>query len=104
MMYESNEVDDWVRPAAQVVRCDLCAQVTPLDRYGLPGFSAALVDGLRALFSVSRGARLHSLLTKVGAPPVPCETDFHSCRVGARSSAEIDRKPPIQEPSAAKST
>lgn len=57
MMYESNEVDDRGRPAAQVVLCDLCAQMTPLDRYGLPGFSAALVDGLRALFTASRRKR-----------------------------------------------
>jgi len=57
-MCGSNEVDDRSRPVAQVVRSDLSAQIAPLDRYGLPGFSAALVDGLRALVSALRRARV----------------------------------------------
>ncbi len=57
-MCESNDDNDRARPGAQVVRSDLCAQIAPLDRYGLPGFSAALVDGLRALFSAFRRERV----------------------------------------------
>ena len=30
-------------------RADLCAQVAPLNRYGLNGLSSAIVDGLWAL-------------------------------------------------------
>jgi hypothetical protein len=45
---------DLARPEPQVVPCDLCAQITPLNRYGLLGLSAALVDWLRALFGASR--------------------------------------------------
>jgi hypothetical protein len=57
MLHGLNDSYDRSRLSEQVVRCDLCAQITPLDRYGLPGFSAALVDGLRALFSKSRRPR-----------------------------------------------
>jgi hypothetical protein len=56
MMTCLNDDHDRARPEPQV-RCDLCAQITPLDRYGLPGLSAALVDGLRALFGASRRGR-----------------------------------------------
>jgi len=37
-------------------RSDLCAQLAPLNSYGLNGLSSALVDGLRALASLSRSA------------------------------------------------
>jgi hypothetical protein len=35
---------------------DLCAQLAPLNRYGLPSLGAAAVDGLRVLIGVSRKA------------------------------------------------
>ena len=35
---------------------DLCAQLTPLNRYGLPGLGAVVADGARALIGVSRKA------------------------------------------------
>ena len=35
--------------APSLVRSDLCAQLAPLNLYGLPGLSAAVVDGLIAL-------------------------------------------------------
>jgi hypothetical protein len=35
---------------------DLCAQLVPLNRYGLPGFGAVVADGARALIGVSRSA------------------------------------------------
>ena len=35
---------------------DLCAQLAPLNRYGLPVLSAAVADGLRALVGASRAA------------------------------------------------
>ena len=52
-----NDDHDLARPEPQVVRCDLCAQIAPLERYGLPGLSAALVEGMRALFGASRRGR-----------------------------------------------
>jgi hypothetical protein len=44
------------RPDPRLVRSDLCAQLAPLDRYGLTGFSSALVDAARALLGASRRA------------------------------------------------
>jgi hypothetical protein len=35
---------------------DLCAQLAPLNRYGLPNLGAAAVDGLIVLIGVSRKA------------------------------------------------
>ena len=35
---------------------DLCAQLVPLNRYGLPGLGAVVADGARALIGVSRSA------------------------------------------------
>ena len=47
-----------VRPNDQrLLRNDLCAQLAPLNRYGLAGFSSALVDGLRAMFGATRRER-----------------------------------------------
>jgi len=59
---------------ASDLRRDLCAQIVSLDRYGLQDLSAALVDGLRALFRATRrrarcGGRLRALLRRVGAGP-----------------------------------
>jgi hypothetical protein len=42
---------------------DLCAQLAPLNRYGLPGLGAVVVDGARALVGVSRKA-LAAALTR----------------------------------------
>ena len=42
---------------------DLDARLAPLDRYGLAGFSSAIVDGLRALFGASRTAISGGALT-----------------------------------------
>ena len=41
-------------------RADLCAQLAPLNSYGLNGLSSAIVDGLRALASLSRSALSHN--------------------------------------------
>ena len=35
---------------------NLCAQLAPLNRYGLPGLGAIFADGARALIGVSRKA------------------------------------------------
>jgi hypothetical protein len=35
---------------------DLCAQLAPLNRYGLPGLGAVVAEGARALFGASRTA------------------------------------------------
>jgi hypothetical protein len=35
---------------------DLCAQLAPLNRYGLPGLGAVVANGTRALIGVSRKA------------------------------------------------
>jgi hypothetical protein len=35
---------------------DLCAQLVPLNRYGLPGLGAVVAYGARALVGVSRSA------------------------------------------------
>jgi hypothetical protein len=35
---------------------DLCAQLVPLNRYGLAGFGAVVADGARALIGASRTA------------------------------------------------
>ncbi len=71
-MCGSNDFHNQERPAAQVVRSDLCAQLAPLDRYGLAGFSAALVDGFRALFGASRRAPAQTAVARIadGRRPV----------------------------------
>jgi hypothetical protein len=48
---------------------DLCAQLIPLNRYGLPGFGAVVADGARALIGVSRSA-VSAVVSRhaVGAP------------------------------------
>jgi len=42
--------------ASRLIRSDLCAQLAPLNRYGLAGLSSALIDGLVALVNASRNA------------------------------------------------
>ncbi len=45
---------------------NLCAQLAPLNRYGLPGLGAVVVDGARALIGVSRKAA-GAVLTRSGS-------------------------------------
>lgn len=52
-----------MRGVSSLALCDLDARLAPLDRYGLAGFSSALVDGLRALFGASRNAIVGASLT-----------------------------------------
>ena len=47
---------DCAKVASPLIRHDLCAQIAPLDRYGLPGLGVALADGLLALVGASRTA------------------------------------------------
>ena len=42
--------------ASPLVVNDLCAQLAPLNRYGLPGLGAAVADVLRVLIGASRTA------------------------------------------------
>ena len=42
--------------ASPLVVNDLCAQLAPLNRYGLPGLGAAVAKGLRVLIGASRTA------------------------------------------------
>ena len=44
--------------ASRLIRHDLCAQLVPLNRYGLADFSAAVVEGLIALANASGRALL----------------------------------------------
>ncbi len=44
------------RPASPLFVDDLCAQLAPLNRYGLNRVGAALVSALRALTGASRTA------------------------------------------------
>jgi hypothetical protein len=43
-------------PQSRLIQHDLCAQLAPLDRYGLAEFSSALVVGLLALATWSKSA------------------------------------------------
>ena len=43
-----------VRTGATLLQSDLCAQLAPLNRYGLAGLSFALADGVRALIGAAR--------------------------------------------------
>lgn len=52
-----------------LIRSDLCAELAPLNRYGLTGLSSALVDGLVALIGASRDA-----LRSLAATPTPGAT------------------------------
>lgn len=42
--------------ASPLVVNDLCAQLAPLNRYGLPGLGAAVAKGLHVLIGASRHA------------------------------------------------
>jgi hypothetical protein len=43
---------------------DLCAQLVPLNRYGLPNLGAAVADGALALIGASRTAATSVLRTR----------------------------------------
>jgi hypothetical protein len=43
-----------VRPGPALLHTDLCAQLAPLNRYGLAGLSVALANGVRALIGAAR--------------------------------------------------
>lgn len=62
--------------ASPLIRGDLCAQLAPLNRYGLPGLSSALVDGLVALVSASRNG-----LRSLAATPSPGATAAETCLI-----------------------
>ena len=47
---------DRAKVGSPLIRHDLCAQIAPLDRYGLPGLGVALANGLLALVGASRTA------------------------------------------------
>jgi hypothetical protein len=49
--------------ASPLIVRDLCAQLAPLNRYGLPNLGAAAVDGLIVLIGASRKA-LGAALTR----------------------------------------
>jgi hypothetical protein len=51
-----SQTRDSMRSASMLALQDLDARLAPLDRYGLPGVSAAIVEGLHALFVVSMSA------------------------------------------------
>jgi hypothetical protein len=51
-----NSVRGGERSVPPLIVDDLCAQLAPLNRYGLPRLSAAVADGLRALMDASRSA------------------------------------------------
>jgi hypothetical protein len=50
--YNINRVGD----SSPLIVNNLCAQLAPLNRYGLPGLGAVVADGARALIGVSRKA------------------------------------------------
>ena len=43
-----------LQPGPRLLQSDLCAQLAPLNRYGLAGLSFALADGVRALIGAAR--------------------------------------------------
>ena len=56
MLRSHNMVRGGDRSVPPLIVNDLCAQLAPLNRYGLPALSAAVADGLRALMGASRAA------------------------------------------------
>jgi hypothetical protein len=55
-MLHPHDSNRGARAVSPLIRNDLCAQIAPLDRYGLPGLGVALADGLLALVSASKTA------------------------------------------------
>jgi hypothetical protein len=60
--------------ASRFIRSDLCAQLAPLNRYGVAGVSSALIDGLVALVIASR-----NVLRSLAATPAPGATAAETC-------------------------
>ncbi len=56
---QDNNIRDAGRPVSPLIVNDLCAQIVPLDRYGLPSLGAAVADSLRLIVGASLSA-LHS--------------------------------------------
>ena len=46
---QDNDICEGERPASPLIVNDLCAQIAPLDRFGLPSLGAVIADGLRSL-------------------------------------------------------
>ncbi len=63
--------------ASRLIRSDLCAQLAPLNRYGLAGLSSALIDGLVALVNASRNA-LRSFVATPAAGAAETGLNFRS--------------------------
>ena len=55
-MYSSSHTQRTDRGGDSLIVKDLCAQIAPLNRYGLPGLGNAVADGLRYLIGTSRTA------------------------------------------------
>jgi hypothetical protein len=55
-MYSSPHTQRTDRGGDSLIVKDLCAQIAPLNRYGLPGLGNAVADGLRYLIGASRTA------------------------------------------------
>jgi hypothetical protein len=55
-MYSSSHTQRTGRGGDSLIVKDICAQIAPLNRYGLPGLGNAVADGLRALIGASRTA------------------------------------------------
>jgi hypothetical protein len=56
IMFRDDTSRIYPHPQSRLIRHDLCAQLAPLDRYGLAEFSSALVDGLLAFATWSKAA------------------------------------------------
>ena len=54
MVHSHDSSNACAQSASRLLRHDLCAQLAPLDRYGLVDFSAAVVDGAIALANASK--------------------------------------------------
>jgi hypothetical protein len=69
MMCQHNRSRGGSESPSPLIVNDLCAQLIPLNRYGLPGLGAVVVDGARALVGASRTA-MNAVVARhaVGAP------------------------------------
>jgi len=56
MICQHNRSRGGAEPLSPLVVNDLCAQLAPLNRYGLPGLGAIVANGARALIGASRTA------------------------------------------------
>jgi hypothetical protein len=69
MIHTHNSSHACPHSGSRLIRHDLCAQLAPLNTYGLADFSSSLVDGLIALAGASRKALHRS--AGAGAADVP---------------------------------